>query len=67
MLKLGATAKHAFMLGSVCSISYLAVYIARNILGAVTPQIIEDNILATETIGSLSSVYFTCYAVGRLI
>ena len=36
-MKLSVKAKHAIMLGSLCSISYFAVYIARNLLGAVTP------------------------------
>ncbi|MEE0808257.1 MAG: MFS transporter [Acutalibacteraceae bacterium] len=66
-MKLSSAAKRAVMIGSVCSCAYLAVYIARNILGAVTPQLIEKNILTTEIIGSLSSLYFICYALGQLI
>ena len=30
-------AKKAIYIGTLCSVSYLAVYFARNILGAVTP------------------------------
>ena len=67
MLKISPAAKKAVMIGGVCSISYLAVYIARNILGAVSPQMIQKNVLTTETIGALSSVYFICYAIGQLI
>ena len=37
-MKLSQKAKHAIMIGSLCSVSYFAVYIARNILGAVTPE-----------------------------
>ena len=59
-------AKKAICLGSLCSISYLAVYIARNILGAVTPQMIEVG-YSESFIGTISSVYFVCYAVGQLI
>ena len=59
-------AKKAICLGSLCSISYLAVYIARNILGAVTPQMIEGG-YSESFIGTISSVYFVCYAVGQLI
>ena len=59
-------AKKAICLGLLCSVSYLAVYIARNILGAVTPQMIEMGY--TETfIGAISSVYFYAYAIGQLI
>lgn len=60
-------AKKAVLLGILCSVSYLAVYIARNILGAVTPQIIGEGSYTTEFIGSISSVYFTFYAVGQLM
>lgn len=60
-------AKKALMIGSMCSLSYLAVYVARNILGAVSPQMIESGAFTTESIGTLSSIYFITYAVGQLI
>ena len=59
-------AKNAIRIGTLCSISYLAVYLARNILGAVTPQMIELG-YTEEYIGSISSLYFVFYAVGQLI
>lgn len=55
------------MLGGMCSLSYLAVYLARNILGAVTPKMIEGGNFTAEFIGGLSSLYFITYAVGQLI
>lgn len=58
---------NAVRLGTLCSISYLAVYFARNMLSAISPQMIEDGICSTESIGSLSSAYFIFYAVGQLI
>ena len=58
--------KNAIMIGSLCSVSYLAVYIARNILSAVTPQMIDAG-YSESFIGSISSIYFVCYAVGQLI
>ncbi len=65
-MKIGSRARNAVLIGSLCSVSYLAVYIARNILGVVTPQMIEAGY--TEAyIGSISSLYFICYAVGQLI
>ena len=60
-------ARNAVCIGSLCSISYLAVYIARNILGAVTPQMIESGLYTTEYIGRVSSMYLSFYAVGQLI
>lgn len=59
--------RNAIYVGTLCSVSYLAVYVARNILGAVTPQMIAEGGFTTEYIGTVSSVYFICYAVGQLI
>ncbi len=55
------------MIGSLCAVSYLGVYFARNVLSAVTPHLTESNILTTEFIGSLSSLFLGFYAVGQLI
>lgn len=65
-MKLSKNAKNAVMIGSLCSISYLAVYIARNILSAVTPLMVESG-YTEEYIGSISSLYLGFYAVGQLI
>ena len=66
-LNISPKAQNAIMLGCMCSIAYFAVYIARNTLGAVSPQMIEDGSFTTENIGTLSSVYFITYAFGQLI
>ncbi len=66
-MKLSQTAKNAIFIGTLCSVSYLAVYFVRNILSAVTPQMIENGVYTTEMIGSISSAYFICYAVGQLV
>lgn len=57
----------AILIGGMCSLAYLAIYLARNVLGAVSPQMIEDGTFTTEQIGSLSSIYFITYAAGQLI
>lgn len=59
-------AKNAVAIGSLCSVSYFAVYYARNILSGVTPQMIEQG-FSESYIGFVSSVYFVCYAIGQLI
>ncbi len=59
--------RNAVMLGGLCSVAYLAVYLARNVLGAVSPQMIETGVFTTEQVGTLSSLYFITYAVGQLI
>ena len=64
-MKLSANAQKAVKIGSLCSVSYFAVYIARNVLGAVTPQMVEAGF--TEAyIGRMSSLFFVAYAVGQL-
>ena len=65
-MNLSKNAKKAILLATLCSVAYFAVYIARNILSAVTPQMIE--LEYTESyIGKISSLYFVFYAVGQLI
>ena len=66
-MKISENAKKAIMIGSMCSFSYLAVYIARNLLSAVTPQMLEGGAFTEEFIGNISSVYFFVYAIGQLI
>ncbi len=56
-------AMDAICIGVLCSLSYLAVYYARNLLSAVSPHMGKSD----EFIGTLSSVYFAVYAVGQLI
>jgi len=65
-MKISQKAKNAMFLGTLCSISYLAVYIARNVLGAVTPKMIANG-FSESYIGTISSVYFIFYAIGQLI
>ena len=66
-LQVSKDAKNAILLGGMCTVAYFAVYISRNILSAVTPQITEQGIFSTENIGTLSSIYFIAYAIGQLI
>lgn len=65
-MKLSENAKKAVKIGSLCSVSYFAVYIARNILGAVTPQMVEAG-FSESYIGKMSSLFFVAYAVGQLL
>lgn len=65
-MKISQKAKNAIFLGTLCSVSYLAVYIARNILGAVTPKMTEEG-FSLDYIGSVTAIYLLSYAVGQLI
>ncbi len=60
-------ARKAISLGSLCAVSYLAVYFARNILSAVSPEIVEKNVFDNEQLGVFSSLFFITYALGQLI
>lgn len=65
-MKISKAAKNAIYLGTLCSISYFAVYIARNLLGAVTPKMTAEA-FSLDYIGDISAVYLLAYAVGQLI
>ena len=65
-MSLSQDAKNAVKIGSLCSVAYLAVYIARNILSAVTPLMAAEG-YGKEYIGYVSSLYLIFYAVGQLI
>ena len=66
-MTISSDAKKAIKIGGVCAVAYLAVYIARNILSTVSPQMIEGGFMTTESVGTLSSLFFISYAVGQLI
>ena len=66
-MRISAPAKKAALIGGLCAFSYLAVYYVRNILGAVTPKLLEGGVFSTEEIGRLSSIYFISYGVGQLV
>ena len=65
-MKLSQNAKNAIKIGTLCAVAYFAVYIARNILGAVTPQMVEQG-YTEDYVGTISSLYFMFYAFGQLI
>lgn len=59
--------RNAVFLGVTCSVSYLGVYFARNVLSAITPQLTSSGEFTNEYIGAISSLYFIFYAIGQLI
>ena len=61
-----ANAKKAVKIGSLCFLAYLAVYIAKNILGTVTPAMEASGFVESAAL-TAKSVYFYAYAVGQLI
>ena len=67
MKKLKPDLGNALYIGTLCAVSYLAVYFARNILGAVTPQMIATGNFTDKYLGMAGSFFFIFYAVGQLI
>ncbi|MBE6727654.1 MAG: MFS transporter [Ruminococcaceae bacterium] len=67
MLIKNKQAKNAVLIGTLCSISYLAVYFARNTLGAVKQTMINEGDFTFEQTGMFSSLFFMAYAIGQLI
>lgn len=65
--KVSEQARNAVWIGSLCSVSYLAVYIVRNVLSAVAPQMTAGGIYSEEFIGTMSSLFFIAYGIGQLI
>ena len=59
--------KKALYIGGMCAVAYMIVYIARNMLSAVTPQMLEKGAGTSEHIAALSSAFFLVYALGQLI
>lgn len=60
-------AKKALRIGSLCAVSYLAVYVARNLLSVVSPGMIETGRYDEVYIGTISTGYLIAYACGQLI
>lgn len=59
--------RKALVIGTFCAVSYLAVYFSRNILGIVSPVMIDGKIATAAQIGGFSSLHFIAYAGGQLV
>ncbi len=66
-MKISKQALSAIYLGTLCSLSYLGVYIVRNVLSAATPDMIASNGYTEAYLGEVASMFFIVYAVGQLI
>ena len=56
-MALSKSVKNAIKLGSLCTISYFAVYVARNVLSAITPALL---------LLGYTENYIKVYALGQL-
>ena len=66
-MKIRKEAKNAIQITLLCFLTYLSVYLAKNTLSAVSPQMLATGILTKEALGAFSSTYVICYAFGQLI
>jgi len=66
-MKISSEAKKAFAIGSVCAVAYCTVYICRDILSALSPQLTEGGVFSVEQLGTMSSLFFIVYALGQLV
>ena len=58
---------HAILLTAPCVVAYLTIYLARNILSALTPGMLESGKFTMEYISTISTANMLCYAVGQLV
>lgn len=58
--------KRAWQIGLISIITYLANYYLRNMLGVLTPEMLETGITTETFAGTLSSTYMLTYAIGQL-
>lgn len=62
-----AEVKKAFAIGTLCAVAYFAVYLCRDILSALSPQVTQAGVFTVDQLGTMSSIFFITYAVGQLI
>lgn len=62
-----AEVKKAFAIGALCAVTYFAVYLCRDILSALSPQVTQAGVFTVDQLGTMSSIFFITYAVGQLI
>lgn len=53
-------------IGATCIVTYIASYYMRNLLGVLTPAMLDTGKYTKEYIGILSSAYMVFYAIGQL-
>ena len=66
-MKINAQAKKALAIGSVSVLAYCMVYVCRNLLSALSPQLTAGGVFSVDQLGTMSSVFFITYAIGQLI
>ena len=66
-MKIRSEVKKAILIGALCAITYFSVYLCRDILSTLGPELQDGGIFSKSRLGTMSSVFFFTYAVGQLI
>lgn len=66
-MKIRSEVKKAVLIGTLCAVTYFAVYLCRDILSTLGPELQEKSVFSKGQLGTMSSVFFFTYAVGQLI
>ena len=67
MTKMKSNLRNALYIGTLCAVSYLAVYFARNILSVVTNSMTDSGHFTDSYTGTAGAFFFVFYAIGQLI
>ncbi len=59
--------KHAISLGAACFFAYAACYVCRNMLSAMMPQLLSEDIFPQKLLGGMGSAFFFTYGFGQFI
>lgn len=59
--------KNPLIIGTTCFLAYAASYMGRNILSAMLPLMIENNIYNRDLLAAMGSSFFITYGSGQLI
>ena len=57
----------AVRIGTVCFLAYMFCYLAKNLLSAMMPQLLECGLFDDRALGRMASVFMLCYGMGQLI
>ena len=66
-MKIRSEVRKAILIGALCAVTYFAVYLCRDILSALGPELQDKDVFTKGRLGTMSSVFFFTYAVGQLI
>ncbi len=67
MTKVRSETKSACEIGVSSFLAYAGCYMGKNILSAMLPQMISENVCGRTTLAAMGSAFFVAYGVGELV